>query len=233
MLSVFTPAYDEEQGLERNVRDIMKALEGLDYELFIVDDGSADGTPEICRKLESEDMRVRHLRYENGPSRRENLATSFKQAKGEYVAFIDSDLGEAAHYLPGMAEDLGEYDISMGCRTHPESRIGRSVLRRAYTHLSNGFIRAYFGSRLRDHQCGLKAFRRDVILRLVDEAGYDESGDRGWSWDTEILLRAQRHGYMIREFPVSWVERRGTTVKLNRDWSLLKYVFKLKRIISK
>jgi hypothetical protein len=90
----------------------------------------------------------------------------------------------------------------------------------------NNMIRFLFRSRLKDHQCGFKSFRRWVILRLVKEAGYNKN--RRWAWDTEILLRAQRDGYRINEFPVQWREVRMSKVKPFRDFSIaFKHVLSL------
>ena len=54
--------------------------------------------------------------------------------------------------------------------------------------------------------CGFKAFKREVILTLVEEMGYDKSLKRGVFWDTELLVRAIRHGYKIKEIPILWRE---------------------------
>jgi glycosyltransferase AglD len=233
MFSVFIPAYNEGQVLEGSVRRVLRALDGFQAELFIVDDGSTDGTADVARRLAAEDPRVRVLRYDSGPSRRENLAASFAGASGEAIAFIDADLSAGPENLPGMAAMLGEVEIVIGSRNLPESRVTRNPLRKAYTSLAAAFTRIYFGSCLSDYQCGIKVFRRDAILALTEEAGYDGSFRRGFSWDTEILLRAQRRGYRIREVPVRWVESRRSSVKPLRDWRMIPYVIGLRRALKR
>ena len=175
----------------------MEALGECEFELFIVDDTSTDGTPELADELAAGDPRVRCIHCGNGPSRRENLAESFKQASGDAIAFIDADLSVDPSYLQEIIAGLGDNDIVVGSRYLPESRVRRRLWRQAFSRAANLALRLIYNSKLRDHQCGLKAFRRDVILKLVEEAGYDHRMVRSWAWDSEILLRAQRHGYRI------------------------------------
>ncbi|MFH1055462.1 MAG: glycosyltransferase, partial [Candidatus Altiarchaeota archaeon] len=71
MISVFIPAYEEESILACSVDRVSEALRGLEYEIFIVDDASTDSTPKISAQLAAADRRIRHVRYDNGPTRRE------------------------------------------------------------------------------------------------------------------------------------------------------------------
>ena len=69
--------------------------------------------------------------------------------------------------------------------------------------------------------CGFKAFKRKVILTLVEEMGYDKSLKRGVFWDTELLVRAIRHGYKIKEIPILWRERKKALYILSERYPLL------------
>jgi glycosyltransferase AglD len=228
MISVFIPVYNEEAILEGSVRRVLESLKDEDAELFIVDDSSTDKTSEIGRRMESENPRIRYLRYENGPSRRENLAASFHRAKGGIIAFIDADLSAGPENLPQMICLLKDADIVVGSKYVPGSTVRRSLLRSAYSEAAAWATRLYLGSRLKDHQCGLKAFRRDVLLALVAEAGYDSKMRRGFAWDTEVLVRAQRKGLRIIELPVEWAEAKKSSVRMLRDWKMIPYVVSLK-----
>jgi len=73
-----------------------------------------------------------------------------------------------------------------------------------------------------DHQCGFKAFRRERLLSLLPEVR-----DTHWFWDTEVLVRAQRKGYSIKEFPVRWREGQGTTVRRKDVYQMGSAVLKL------
>jgi len=228
MLSVFIPVYNEEAILERNVGRVVKALSGLDFEVFIVDDASTDGSSAIGKRLAASDGRVSYLRFGNGPSRRENLAASFSKASGDAVAFIDADLSAGPEYLPEMAGLLGGADVVVGSKFMPDSSVSRGIMRRLFTALAASFTRLYFGCSIKDYQCGLKVFKKNALLALVGDAGYDSSLRRGFAWDTEILVRACRRGFRVVEFPVRWVEAEKSSVRIFRDWKMVPYVLRLR-----
>jgi hypothetical protein len=87
-------------------------------------------------------------------------------------------------------------------------------------------MKIYFHSKIKDHQCGFKAFKKEKLLQLLDEMGYEKT--RGWFWDVELLVRAQRKGYSIDEFPVEWKEGKLSSFNIQRELRMLPYVLKLK-----
>jgi hypothetical protein len=109
-----------------------------------------------------------------------------------------------------------------------ESNVERSGTRNIASKTYNFMVRALLGSKVRDHQCGFKAFRREPLMQLLDEVDA-----RHWFWDTEILVRAHRRGYKIKEIPVSWTGGRETKVKLLEDsldmgWQIISLWWRLK-----
>ncbi len=82
---------------------------------------------------------------------------------------------------------------------------GREIASRTYNFL----VRFFLGSRIYDHQCGFKAFNKEHILPILPAIRSNH-----WFWDTEILVRTQRNGARIGEFPVRWRAGKGTTVKI-------------------
>jgi glycosyltransferase involved in cell wall biosynthesis len=228
MLSVFVPAYNEERDIRDNIGEIVNALGSMDFEMFIVDDASTDATASICADIAKHDSRIHHVRYETGPSRRENLAQSFKLAKGQEICFLDADLSASPNYLPMMAELLKKADIVIGSRRQPGAKTKRSLRRLIISDAYTLFVRAYFNSVIKDFQCGLKMFKREVILQLVQEAGYDAGKMRNFAWDVEILVRAQRKGLRIVEMPVTWTESDRTTTQALRDIRMLPYLIGLR-----
>ena len=73
-------------------------------------------------------------------------------------------------------------------------------------------VRFILGSKVCDHQCGFKAFRKDKIIFIIDKIK-----DNHWFWDTELLIRGQRQGYKIKEIPVAWKESKSTKVSITKD----------------
>lgn len=226
-VSVFVPVYNEEKIVERNVKRLESELKKItdNYELMIVDDSSKDKTGEISRRIAKE--KIKYMRFENGPSRRENLAEAMKQAKKETIVFIDVDLSADLKHLRELLENLEGYDMNIGSRYSGISA-RRTFFRKSISVIYNTILRVLFNSKIKDHQCGFKAYKKEVILDLIKDAGYDKSFIRGWVWDAEILIRAQKKGYRIREFPVKWDRGKDSSFQFKREIKMLLYCFILK-----
>jgi len=224
--SIFIPIYNEAGTIRHSVGTIVDFSSRFftDYEIFIVDDGSTDSSPQICRSISLRNPAVHYLRYANGPSRRENMARSFRYASKEVIAFVDSDLAtDMAALKPLVYAIMGGYDISIGNRYHRRSLTRRTAMRWLISRTYNLFIGLLCGSRIRDHNCGFKAFKRKVALNLSKAAGYDHTLTRGWFWDAEILVIAQILGYRIKEIPVRWREGAKSSFNFRREAKLVAY----------
>ena len=105
----------------------------------------------------------------------------------------------------------------------PESTVERSFSRAFSSKSYNFLVRHMLRSKVKDHQCGFKAFKRDAVLSLLGEVEATH-----WFWDTEILVRAQRHGLRVKEIPVKWTSGKGTKVNVAKDsWNMFWQVTKL------
>ena len=126
---------------------------------------------------------------------------------------MDLDLATDLEQLKPLIEAVESEgnDFVTGSRMLPESNVARSGTRNIASKTYNFMVRAFLGSKVKDHQCGFKAFRRGPLLQLLDEVEASH-----WFWDTEILVRANRRGYTIKEIPVSWKGGRQTKVTLLR-----------------
>jgi len=228
-LSVFIPFYNEEHILQGHVLQVYRYLLGLraPFELFLVDDGSTDSTPSLCRSLAKKYPRIKYLRFDNGPSRRENLAQAFRKAKRDIVIYMDCDLAADLSSVRDLVEGIrAGHDIVIGSR-YKGIKAKRSLYRLAWSKAYNMVVRTLFGTDFQDHQCGFKAFERKVILSLVQEAGYDETRRRGWFWDAEILLRAKRGGFSVLETPVKWEAGQKSSFAFMREIKTLGYMLSL------
>lgn len=227
MISVFVPCYNEEMRLERNILIIYHALQKLKktFELIIVDDTSSDKTGEIGKALAKKCREITYQWYDNGPSRRENLAKAFRTAKGDIIAFMDLDISADLSFLPRLIDGAEQHGISIGSR-YKDKQSQRTFKRLIISTVYNWFMRIYFMSKIKDHQCGFKAFKKAVLFPLLDEMGYEKT--RGWFWDVELLVRAQRKAYTIDEFPVDWHEGKLSSFNIRRELKMLPYVLKLR-----
>ena len=231
-VSVVLPAYNEVEYLQPAVEKTIQTLNQFtqSFEVIIAEDGSTDGTAERAEELAQEIGEVRHIHREKRLGRGTALNNAFRQCNGEVLVYMDLDLATDLKSLKPLVEAImvEGYDFSTGSRMLPESKVERSLRRSISSKTYNFLVRHMLGSKLRDHQCGFKAFKREPLLRLLDEVEATH-----WFWDTEIIVRAYRHGYRIKEIPVEWKSGKDTKVNLFKDswnmfWQIISLWWKLK-----
>jgi glycosyltransferase involved in cell wall biosynthesis len=224
-VSVVFPAYNEADALEVAVEKVTEALSEFarSYEIIIAEDGSTDGTDKLAAALAEKYPFVKHIHREKRLGRGTALKNAFKQSSGEVLVYMDLDLATDLKHLKSLVGAVTSegYDFATGSRMLPQSNVERSSTRNIASKTYNFMVRALLGSKVKDHQCGFKAFRREPLMQLLDEVGAGH-----WFWDTEILVRAHRRGYKIKEIPVLWRGGRETKVKLLKDslnmgWQIL------------
>jgi glycosyltransferase involved in cell wall biosynthesis len=166
-LSVVVPAFNEEKSLLELCNRIEKMAEdngiGDCVELIVVDDGSTDKTPEILQEmaLDNENFRPVRLRRNSGKSLA--LMAGFRQARGDYVVMIDADLQDRPEDIGTLLHKLAKgYDVVTGWRQNRRDT-GR---RKFVSSLFNFAVQRFTGLALHDSNCGLKAFRREVVEHL-------------------------------------------------------------------
>lgn len=226
-VSIVFPAYNEVDYLEPAVEKVKQTLDAFaeSYEIIIAEDGSADGTAEKAEELAQKFPLVRHIHRDERQGRGKALNNAFEQSRGEAFVYMDLDLATDLKHLKPLVEAITKegYDLATGSRMLPESKVERSLRRSISSKTFNWLVRRMLGSKLRDHQCGFKAFKREPTLQLISEVQA-----RHWFWDTEILVRAQRKGFKVKEIPVTWKSARSTKVNLLKDsYNMGKQIFKL------
>lgn len=210
------PALNEADIIEQTVTRISQALQdyGCTYEIIIAEDGSTDGTDKKADELAKKLSYVRHLHGEKRLGRGRALKNSFKQSKGNVLIYMDVDLATDLKHLRQLidAVTVEGYELATGSRMMSQSKVKRTFTRGFASKTYNFMVRTVLGSKVKDHQCGFKAFQRDKLLPWLEEVEANH-----WFWDTETLVRAQRKGYKVKEIPVDWESTRETKVKLFKD----------------
>ncbi len=219
-VSVVLPAYNEADFLEPAVTKISESLKqyGHPYEIIIAEDGSTDGTDKKAETIAETLPFVSHIHREKRLGRGTALNNAFRQSKGGVLVYMDLDLATDLKYLTRLIDAIivEGYDFSTGSRMLAESQAERTLKRSIVSKTYNFIVRHMLGSKLRDHQCGFKAFKREPLVLLLGEVEAPH-----WFWDTEILVRASRHGYRIKEIAVEWKSGRTTKVNLLKDsWDM-------------
>ena len=207
-LTIIIPTYREAAKIRHDVEAAGAFLvrSGLKGEIIVMDDGSPDGTCQAARDAEVPPGVERHvICLERQTGKGAAVRAGMLASRGEFVMFADVGLCVPFEYALKGLEMIrrGECDIAHGSRKLPESIILRpqGLYRRLCSRLFRLIVRLFMGipRRFSDSQCGFKVYRGDVARRL-----YGKCISSGFMFDIEILLRALRHGYGVKEFPVEW-----------------------------
>lgn len=223
-ISVFIPAYNASSGIECAVRETDAFLcEHFDaYEIVVVDDCSTDGTAELLTEIGKTVQSLRIVQNDIGPSRRENLAKAMAGAHHRTMLFMDADLAVGVEAILPAHDAIRSkgHDIAIASR-YAGIRPQRSLYRLLLSRTFNLVLRLMFRSKVSDHICGFKAFDRDVFRKLQAGEGYDATFSRGWFWDAQMLILAQRQGFRIAEIPVAWMAGKESTFNLRREMRMI------------
>jgi glycosyltransferase involved in cell wall biosynthesis len=192
VISVVVPVHDEERTVALLFEELQAALEPLaqPWEAVFVDDGSTDGTFAALTRLHSGHGNVRVVRMRRNFGKAAALAAGFEQAQGDVVVTIDADLQDDPAEIPRLLAKLDEgFDLVTGWKAHRRDPLTRRALSRIFNWVT-GHVS---GLRLHDLNCGLKAYRAEVVqgLRLYGEL------------HRFIPVLAHYRGHRIAELPVN------------------------------
>jgi len=211
-VTAIIPVYNDRGSLEIALPRSIQILQTItsEFEIIVAEDGSTDGSAEFVQTYAKRDGRVRLLHSDSRLGRGKALNRAIREAKGAIVCYYDVDLATNMRHLPELIAAIQNGAvISTGSRLMPTSDIVRTGGREIASRTYNFLVRLFLGSRVFDHQCGFKGFKKTEIIPLLPALKANH-----WFWDTELLVRAQRKGYRVVEFPVHWRAGKGTTVKI-------------------
>ena len=206
-VSVVVPVYDEADSLTELVREIRSVCEGAGYrfEIWFVDDGSQDTSWQVIETLHKEDARIAGMRLRRNYGKSAALALGFEQARGNYVVTMDADLQDVPAEIPGLIARIEEgFDLVSGWKKTRRDPLSKRVPSKFF----NWVTRIISGVRLHDFNCGLKAYRREVVksVRVYGEL------------HRYIPLLAKWEGFdRISELPVEHRARRYGRSKFGLD----------------
>lgn len=166
-LSIVIPLLNEEESLRELYHWIAEVMQsnGYSYEILFIDDGSTDGSWEIIRELASGHVEVRGIRFLKNFGKSQALHAGFKSAEGDIIITMDADLQDNPEEIPAMVQMIREerYDMVSGWK---KKRFDNVLMKNMPSKLFNWAARKTSGVRLHDFNCGLKAFRREVIKTI-------------------------------------------------------------------
>ena len=226
-ISLVIPAYNESGIIMDTIQTVSARLAELtaEYEVLIVDDGSTDGMAELVRGCG--DPRVRLEGYASNRGKGCAVRTGMLAAQGDLILCTDADLAYGVDVFAGLLERLrtGEADLVIGSRriggegykNYPPLRILMSKCFGLLSHMISGL--PY------DTQCGIKAYRRQAARAIFSRCTTD-----GFSFDFEVLMRADRLGLKVEQIPVSVINFRESKVNVIRDSArMFQDVFRIRK----
>ena len=166
-LSIVISLFNEEESLTELVRWIETVMdkEGYTYEIIMVDDGSDDGSWNLIRKLSEKNSNIRGISFRRNYGKSAALFHGFKAAEGRVVVTMDADLQDSPEEIPEMFRMVTEdgYDIVSGWK---KQRFDNKLTKNLPSKLYNWTARKITGIRLHDMNCGLKAYRNEVVKNI-------------------------------------------------------------------
>jgi glycosyltransferase involved in cell wall biosynthesis len=207
-LSIVISLYNEEESLHELVEWIEGVMqkEGYVYEIIMVDDGSKDGSWKIVKELSEKNPCIRGIRFRRNYGKSAALYHGFKAAEGRVVITMDADLQDSPEEIPQMYRMVVEegYDIVSGWK---KQRFDNKFTKNIPSKLYNATARWVTGIKLHDMNCGLKAYRNEVVKNievygemhryipyLAKNAGFDRI--------TEKPVQHQKRKYGVSKFGI-------------------------------
>ncbi len=164
-VSVVVPVKDEAGNVGPLAREIAAALKGQAHEIIFVDDGSADATADELQALKAEIPSLRVLRHARNLGQSRGIRTGALAARGEIVVTLDGDGQNDPADMPKLLAIL-RADPGLAMVSGVRVKRRDTASRRLASRLGNGFRNAMLGDGASDTGCGLKAFHRELFLRL-------------------------------------------------------------------
>ncbi len=191
--------YNEEESLIPLSHELRKALYEVRYawEVIFIDDGSKDKSLEILREICNKDKRFKYISFRKNYGKSAALQVGFRQVNGDIVITMDADLQDDPHEIPNLINKLNEgYDLVSGWK---KKRMDPFIKRKS-SKFFNFITRLMSGIKIHDFNCGLKAYKREVVESikvygelhrympvLADWQGYKIS-------EVEVMHHPRRYG---------------------------------------
>lgn len=225
MLSVIIPAYNEEKRLPATLDALKEHLARQEHEIIVVDDGSTDGTA-----ITAEKAGCLAISLDVNQGKGVAVKTGVQAARGKLILVTDADLATPLTELPKLLSALkGGADVAVGSRAAPGAMVRRASLKRKLAGKIFAFlVRFLTGLKYMDTQCGFKLLKGEAARAI-----FSFMDCRGYAYDVEALVLAEKIGFVVKEVGVSWTDIPGSKVRLFRDSiRMLKELLEIRRRIK-
>ncbi len=235
--SIIIPVYNEIKKISQDIKEAEAFLmeNKIDSEIIIVDDGSSDGTKEkALEKAKTSKIPVHVLGYDNHMGKGTAVKTGIIQSKGKFVMFADS--GSCIPYR--YAETGLDFIKNKTCHiAHGSRKLKDSIItrpqpwhRKIMSKLINIVLVIWAGlpRYFTDTQCGFKIYDGEIAREL-----YRDCQTQGFLFDIEIILRAVKKEYLIKEFPVHWTADLDSRLEPFKNFmNIFTEVYRIRKILK-
>jgi glycosyltransferase involved in cell wall biosynthesis len=163
-VSIIVPLYNEEQSLRELYDQIRSAVGRMGrYEIIFVDDGSSDGSMRILHELRNRDRRVKIIRFRRNFGKSAALSVGFANAEGNIVITMDADLQDDPGEIPNLISEIKKgYDLVSGWKKKRRDPITKTIPSKFFNFVTSLLT----GIKIHDFNCGLKAYRKEVVKEV-------------------------------------------------------------------
>jgi len=203
-VSFVIPARNEASRLKKNIEILDTFLQSLrlPYEVIIAEDGSADGTGVIAKRIAEQNSSLRVFTFNGRLGKGGAINRALACNSSEVFFLMDADLAADLEYVPQLINSVIRTNgVAVGSRLVDGAEVKRDASRKYASKAYNLIVRCMFKTGIRDHQCGFKCFSKDAAKKIIPRIR-----DSRWIWDTEFLIRARREGIIVEEMPIKWMD---------------------------
>lgn len=216
-LSIIIPAYNEETHIVETLDEILREDKNNPFsliEIVVIDDGSDDLTRSLVEEYSLRNDKVRCEWYGENRGKGGAVKYGMKKTTGDYKLFLDADGSTHISSVTDLLNDLynNNSDIIIGSRSILSGGkivVSQSKDRSKLGGLGKKLIKSILKMPIEDTQCGCKVFKNEVAADLFNDLKI-----RGWMFDCEVLYKAIKSGYEIKEVGVKWSDQDNSKVKI-------------------
>lgn len=213
LVSIIVPAYNEEKRIGKVLENHLEF--SRDTEIFIAMDGCKDGTlyivEEFAKNGNKNNNSVSYIHFDERLGKGMGLLRAIEHTKGDILVFTDADEATSPSEIFKLINSLDGCDCVIGSRWLPESKVlvKQPIRRRIASRGFNFLVRGMFGLPFKDTQCGAKVIRKEAIKSVINDIS-----TFNFAFDIDLLWQLQKKGYKIKEVPIIWNDKDGSSVKL-------------------
>jgi glycosyltransferase involved in cell wall biosynthesis len=211
-LSIIIPAYNEEKRISAVLENYYQFFEEKlknNFQIIVIPNNCSDNTIEIIKEHCKNKKQIKYFEIKKYSGKGGAVMKGFNEAEGDFIGFVDADRSTSPEEFFKLYSNLENYDGIIGSRRIKGAKIipKRSFSKRISSLFFNIATKILFRHKYRDTQCGAKLFRKEIAKYFVEN-----SKEKGWIFDVELLNLCKKKNYKILEYPISWKDDEGSHI---------------------